>query len=382
MAVSLDLESGPALVAFLELSLGGGIVRLATAPVDLAWNGQTWQGVGGELSVDPAREAPGDDRASGLRLRLSAVNQAVLAALLQQTYIGRRIRIWYGHVNLAENLVSNSDLETDTAGMGTLGSSLARVTTPALSGLASLKVTTTNVSGSGMTAGDATTGTGRFPVTVGGSYVGRARVQLDAAAGAAKPLRIGMQFFDAGGSSVGHVGIQTFTLQPGETRDVESVPVAAVASSATGRLRVDTNGAQGVFDFYVDRLQACRGQVLSSYVPTDGAPAQGGTIQTDPLLVYVGFLNGGWEVAEDLEQQSCSLSTLITSRLSYLTNRRGIKTNLGSHQRYFLGDLFFQYVPGLAVSEILWGAVAGWVTRWRTSGRTITQATNFGPRRP
>jgi len=210
MQSSIALESGVGLVSFLELAFGGGTIRLATAPVDLAWNGQTWQGVGGELTFTPPSEAPGDELSQGTELVLSAVDQAILAVLLQQAYLGRGIRIWYAHVAL---------------------------------------------------------------------------------------------------------------------------------------------------------------------------PA--GTIVADPLLLFVGFMNSGFSIAEvvDEDQASCTITTRVVSRLAQLGNRRGIKSNLESHGRLFLGDLFFQHTPQLADREIIWGPFK---TLWsRGKGFWVNNYTGqVTPRRP
>lgn len=210
MQTSIALESGVALVSFLELAFGGGTVRLATAPVDLAWDGQTWQGIGGQLTYTPPSEAPGDERAQGTELTLSGVDQTILAVLLQQAYIGRGIRIWHGHVAMP-----------------------------------------------------------------------------------------------------------------------------------------------------------------------------GGTIVADPLLLFTGFMNGGFDVAEtvDFDQASCVITTRVVSRLAQLGNRRGIKSNVESHGRLFLGDLFFQHTPQLADREIIWGPFK---TQWsRGKGFWVNNYTGqVTPRRP
>jgi hypothetical protein len=384
MGTSLGLEQGPALVAFLELAFGGGTVRLATAPMDLSWNGQTWSGIGGRLVIDPPRETPGDDRAQSLRLELSGVTQTVLATLLQQQYIGRSIRVWYAHVALTGNLLSNSGAETNANGVATAGAgtTVTRVTSPVLAGAGSFDVSVGNVSAAGIILQDATAPGGRPVVTVGTTYVGRALVRLDTAAGAAKTLRIRLHFIDSGGATVSLPADVNYTLAPGETVLAETTAAEAPAGAVTMTLRVDTFGAQGAFHFYVDDAQLTVGSRIPSYQPTDGAPVAGGTVLADPLLLFSGFMNGGFQLEESAEfdQLTATIGCRVTSRLAMLTNRRGIKTNLESHGRLFLGDRFFEHVPQIANADILWGAVAGWVNRYRGIDWRGTVPTN--PRRP
>lgn len=361
MGTSLGLDQGPALVAFLEFAFGGGTIRLATAPVDLSWNGQTWSGIGGRLAIDPPRETAGDDRAQSLRLELSGVTQTVLATLLQQQYIGRGVRVWYAHVAPSGNLLSNSGAETNANGVAAAGAgtTVTRVTSPVIAGAGAFDVSVGNVSAAGIAMGDATGGSGRPPAVVGTTYIGRARVLLDPAAGAAKVLRIRMQFFDSGGASAGLGGEVLYTVAPGATVVFESLAAEAPAGTVTMTLRVETSGAQGSFHFYVDDAQLSIGTRVTAYQPTDGAPVAGGTVLSDPILLFSGFMNGGFQMEESAEfdQLTASIGCRVSSRLAMLTNRRGIKTNLESHGRLFLGDRFFEHVPQIANANVVWGAL-------------------------
>lgn len=83
---------------FIELNFSGGVFRLATAGIDISWNGFAWQAVGGRLSVDGFSETADPD-ASGNRLILSGVDQSIIAAILGQNYRGRIARIWYAHLD-------------------------------------------------------------------------------------------------------------------------------------------------------------------------------------------------------------------------------------------------------------------------------------------
>jgi hypothetical protein len=77
----------------VELQFGSGTLRWTTASVDLAWAGETWTAVGGALVVGEPQESS-DDNAAGVSLSFSATDGAVMAALLGQTFLGRKARIY------------------------------------------------------------------------------------------------------------------------------------------------------------------------------------------------------------------------------------------------------------------------------------------------
>lgn len=388
---SLGLESGVALVAFLELNFGGGTIRLATAPVDLSWNGVTWQGIGGRLVIEPPREAPGDDRSQSLRLELSGVDQAILAVLLQQEYIGRTIRAWYAHVALGTNLTDNSGFETDLLGVVATGATITRSqAVPPFAGDYVLSVAmTVSAADQGITAFDRKDGTWQ-PVTGGQSYVYEVLAQMNAGSGA-RQIKAEIDFYaSTGGANVGGGQSTTINLGPGLGWTKFQVLATAPATATVCRLRLRSVSATGLYTIYVDAVRLYPGAKEQPYQITDGAPIQGGTILTDPIRLGSWFMNGGFEIEEsaEFEQLTCSISCRVTSRLAALTNRRGIKTNLESHGRLFLGDKFFEHVPALASADILWGNVAGWVNRFRRTGGTPPHPVTGlgphggGPRRP
>lgn len=82
-------------IHFIELQFSGGTLRLTDAPLSITWNSQTWLGTGFALSVGPMEETT-DDRAQAIPLKLSGVDQSIIAILLAQFARGRMVNVWRG----------------------------------------------------------------------------------------------------------------------------------------------------------------------------------------------------------------------------------------------------------------------------------------------
>jgi len=78
---------------FISLDFSGGTIYLVTLPHDVDWDGETWLGVGGLLGFEPIEEVP-DLRATGVPVRLSGVDQTIIAILLSENYRGRSAEIY------------------------------------------------------------------------------------------------------------------------------------------------------------------------------------------------------------------------------------------------------------------------------------------------
>lgn len=81
------------IVHLIELVTSGGTTRLSTTPVNLSWNSETWIGIGGVMLFDVVAETA-DEKSSGVQLSLSAVDQTIIAAILNNHFRGRSIKIW------------------------------------------------------------------------------------------------------------------------------------------------------------------------------------------------------------------------------------------------------------------------------------------------
>ena len=104
MKTSISDETSKGLVHFFKFSFSGGDVRYTTAPHDITWNSLLWQGVGGALNFEAVVET-GDLKGNGTDLVLSGVNQTIVSILLQESYIGRDVEIWHGHINSSGTIV-------------------------------------------------------------------------------------------------------------------------------------------------------------------------------------------------------------------------------------------------------------------------------------
>ena len=94
-------------IAYLfQIDSSGGSVRLATSPVNISWNSQTWEGIGGTLAFSAVEETP-DMSGQGVELTLSGVNQTIISVLLNNQFRGYEVRIWLAHFASTGTIVSS-----------------------------------------------------------------------------------------------------------------------------------------------------------------------------------------------------------------------------------------------------------------------------------
>ncbi len=83
-------------------------------------------------------------------------------------------------------------------------------------------------------------------------------------------------------------------------------------------------------------------------------------VMIDPIPVFTGYLNGGWSIHERRSSgagggnNTVTIECRLVDRLSDLDLRKGLQTNLQSHQAVFSTDKFFEFVPSLASKRIVW----------------------------
>ena len=83
LLLSADFEDGP--------------VRVWTGVGEIVWRGETWQGLGSLLQIDPVQEQV-DGSAQGLRLQLSGLDASFFSPVLLGDYQGRRGEIYFGAI--------------------------------------------------------------------------------------------------------------------------------------------------------------------------------------------------------------------------------------------------------------------------------------------
>lgn len=82
----------------------GGPVYLTDAHKPLSWNGQTWSGLGHLLDFSGAAEAM-PLRVSSAAVKLSGVDQLYLAVFQQRQFIDRRLALYLGFLDAANDAV-------------------------------------------------------------------------------------------------------------------------------------------------------------------------------------------------------------------------------------------------------------------------------------
>src|SRR3989338_2685295 len=87
-----------AIVHLIELQFAGGTVRYCTAAQDITTTtpAATWVGAGGVLDIAVVEEGI-DLSGHAVEVSLSGVEQAVIALLLGDKYVGRICRIYMAH---------------------------------------------------------------------------------------------------------------------------------------------------------------------------------------------------------------------------------------------------------------------------------------------
>lgn len=86
------------MVHLLQFEFDTGIVSLSTGAQDLSWNSTTWEAVGGLLEFGGVQETS-DGKGQGVDVKLSGVDQSLLAILLGAKYRGRYAMIWRAYLD-------------------------------------------------------------------------------------------------------------------------------------------------------------------------------------------------------------------------------------------------------------------------------------------
>jgi hypothetical protein len=98
-------------VAFAELNFASdNIQRYCTAGASIAWNGHTWLGTGGLVSIEPIRET-GAIESVGLRLTMSGVPSNLISLALVGEFQGRAITFWLGLLDASGVLIDTPIVE-------------------------------------------------------------------------------------------------------------------------------------------------------------------------------------------------------------------------------------------------------------------------------
>lgn len=93
-------------LAFVELDLPSGFVRLTNAPHNVTWNGFTWLGAANLGQIEPVREGT-ELEMYGIALQLSAIPQQFISSVLNEQYQGRAARLWFAPLDTAGAVIAN-----------------------------------------------------------------------------------------------------------------------------------------------------------------------------------------------------------------------------------------------------------------------------------
>lgn len=105
MQTAVAAQTGTIIYLF-QIESDAGTTRFTTAPVDIAWDSQTWSGIGGTLAF-PGVEETADPSGQGVELTLSGVDQTIIAVILNNQVRGREVRIWLAHLSDAGAVVAD-----------------------------------------------------------------------------------------------------------------------------------------------------------------------------------------------------------------------------------------------------------------------------------
>jgi len=99
MLSSIAAQSGREILHLISIDLPTvGTLYLCTAPHDVDWDSETWEGIGGAIGFEGVAES--EDKKSGrVKITVSGVDQAVLASLLTYNIRGRVVELYYAHLN-------------------------------------------------------------------------------------------------------------------------------------------------------------------------------------------------------------------------------------------------------------------------------------------
>jgi len=205
------------------------------------------------------------------------------------------------------NFDDNPSAEVDAAGATGLSATVVRDTIDSWVGGASFKTTTTNVSGSGVEKKKRDGS--RFSVTAAQVYTWTLRLKC----ASAKNMKAQILWYNSGGGLI-QTDEGAFTFGSGWIQP--TLTVTAPTGAVTAALRLLTDGAQGVFDFWLDASFFYLGSTLLLYVDGDqpGCAWDGTAHQstsarsTNPAIpLFTGYIVG-FDLGEDKLDQTAVLT--------------------------------------------------------------------------
>jgi len=143
MQTAISAKEGYDDVWLIEIAGSGGTLRYATSPSSVAWDSQSWIGIGGVIDFEPPPETS-DPSGMSLRLSLSGVDQAVISEVLTNNMRGRDCVLYWGQILTSTGVIVTDPIE---AFAGLMNASWEILHTPSdVGSRGTVRVTTTIVS--------------------------------------------------------------------------------------------------------------------------------------------------------------------------------------------------------------------------------------------
>ena len=110
METAISAKEGYADVWLIKIVTSNTTLYYSTAPSNVAWDSQSWIGIGGVISFDPPPETA-DPSGQSLRLSLSGVDTALITQILDYQLRGRNCRLYWGQITTSTGVVVLDPLE-------------------------------------------------------------------------------------------------------------------------------------------------------------------------------------------------------------------------------------------------------------------------------
>ena len=110
METAISAKEGYGDIWFIKIVTSNTTLYYSTAPSNVAWDSQSWIGIGGVISFDPPPETA-DPSGQSLRLSLSGVDTALITQILDYQLRGRNCRLYWGQILTSTGVIVTDPIE-------------------------------------------------------------------------------------------------------------------------------------------------------------------------------------------------------------------------------------------------------------------------------
>tara|TARA_B100000315_G_C14239516_1_gene434686 strand:+ start:53 stop:613 length:561 start_codon:yes stop_codon:yes gene_type:complete len=93
-------------IALASFDFGSGFVRVTSAPFDIVYSGDTYQGLGTFGKVSPVEEGA-EQKAYRLQFELSGIPTALVSTALNEDYQGRDAKLWFALLDSSYDVIAD-----------------------------------------------------------------------------------------------------------------------------------------------------------------------------------------------------------------------------------------------------------------------------------